>query len=293
MSFPQHFKEAGYTAPGSGKIYHTNCAPKAWTCDECTVVFSENQPPNQDEPYSWSQDKSYETPCQEYCPPDVDIAHAAPTTSSCPDTALGVWLSPQHPSDLFVFAKKADGEVFMNASRCVDCEFSSAEGRLTSTGIELVLSFDTKRERDLVVGTLRNHSCELAWTTNSTGASGHWGTWFRKGAEPPPAFNAATRGYAACGDPAPFTAFNDYNSTTKALSNLEYAVGKGAPFFIAMGVFKPHCEPALLCCCFVLAANEKALFEQIPGTFRSSSQTCTTKRTSRCRMHQHSTRQSA
>ena len=219
------------------------------------------EPPNQDEPYSWSQVASlpYDTPCQEYCPPDVDIAHAAPTTSSCPDTALGVWLSPQHPSDLFVFAKKADGEVFMNASRCVDCEFSSAQGRLTSTGIELVLSFDTKRERDLVVGTLRNHSCELAWTTNSTGVSGHWGTWFRKGAEPPPAFNAATRGYAACGDPAPFTAFNDYNSTTKALSNLEYAVGKGAPFFIAMGVFKPHCEPALLCCCFVLAANEKAL----------------------------------
>jgi hypothetical protein len=39
VSFPQHFKEAGYTALGSGKIYHTNCAPKAWTCDECTVVF--------------------------------------------------------------------------------------------------------------------------------------------------------------------------------------------------------------------------------------------------------------
>eukprot|EP01050_Picozoa_sp_SAG11_P039309 SAG11_NODE_16479_length_546_cov_1.017897_1_plen_165_part_10 len=165
MSFPQHFKEAGYTALGSGKIYHTNCAPKAWTCDECTVVFSENQPPDQDEPYSWSQDKPYETPCQEYCPPD--IAHAAaPTTSSCPNTALGDWLSPEHPSDLFVFAEKADGEVFMNASGCVDCEFSSADGRLTSTGIELVLSFDTKRERDLVVGTLHNHSCELAWTTN-------------------------------------------------------------------------------------------------------------------------------
>ena len=43
VSFPQHFKEAGYTALGSGKIYHTNCAPKAWTCDECTVVFSENR----------------------------------------------------------------------------------------------------------------------------------------------------------------------------------------------------------------------------------------------------------
>jgi hypothetical protein len=69
VSLPQHFKERGYTTLGSGKLYHTNCAPTGWSCDSCTVSRTENQPPNQDEPFSWSQDKPYPTPCQEYCQP--------------------------------------------------------------------------------------------------------------------------------------------------------------------------------------------------------------------------------
>ena len=105
-----------------------------------------------------------------------------------------------------------------------------------------MLSFDAKSERDRVMGTLHNHGCTISWTTNSTSAAGHWGQWYRQGAEPAPAFSKGTRGYAACGDPAPFTAFNDYNSTVAAIANLEYAVAKGDSFFIAMGVFKPHCK---------------------------------------------------
>ncbi len=240
ISFPQHFKLAGYTTLGAGKIYHTNCAPKGWTCDECTVAFSENQPPNQDEPYSWSQDKPYKTPCQEYCPPD--ISNASRPRASCPASALGEWLSPSHPQDVFTFQHTSRGSaVVLNTSKCSDCAFSLAEGHLTSTGIVLTLSFDTKPERDRVVGTLNKLGCELSWTTNSTSASGHFGNWYRRGAQPTDAFHAATRGYAACGDPAPFTSFNDYNSTVAAIGNLEYAVSKGDPFFIAMGVFKPHC----------------------------------------------------
>jgi hypothetical protein len=240
VSFPQQFKISNYTTLGSGKIYHTNCAPKHWTCDECTVAFSENQPPNQDQPYSWSQDKTYVTPCQEYCPPE--IANASVPTDKCAPTVLGRWLSPLHPNDVFVLQNGAgsDDEVMLNTSGCHDCRFSSAKGRITSTGVQIILSFDTKSEQDLVVGTLHNHSCALLWTTNSTSASGHWGTWWRHNAEPAPTFSSHTRGYAACGDPAPFEEFNDYNSTTSALANLQYAVGKGKPFFIAMGVFKPH-----------------------------------------------------
>ena len=240
VSFPQHFKTVGnYTTLGSGKIYHTNCAPKAWTCDECTVEFSENQPPNQDQPYSWSQDKTYETPCQEYCPPKIPNASVPSTT--CPVSVLGPWLSPSHPDDLFALDKHSSGiGVTLNTSGCQDCAFSSADGHTTSTGVEIILSFTTKPERDLVVGTLHSHSCELRWTTNSTSASGHFGSWWRHSTDPAPAFSTGTRGYAACGDPSPFTAFNDYNSTTTALANLEYAVTKGGAFFIAMGVFKPH-----------------------------------------------------
>jgi NAD-dependent dihydropyrimidine dehydrogenase PreA subunit len=241
ISFPEHFKLAGYTTLGSGKIYHTNCAPKGWTCDECTVVSSENQPPNQDEPYSWSQDKPYKTPCQEYCPPDV--FNASHPSAPCPATALGDWLSPSDPKDVFTFENDPRGTaVVLNTSKCSDCAFSLAEGHLTSTGIELTLSFDTKPERDRMVGTLHSRGCELTWATNSTGASGRWGSWYRRRAgQPASAFSAATRGYAACGDPAPFTSFNDYNSTVDAIANLEYAVSKGGkPFFIAMGVFKPH-----------------------------------------------------
>ena len=156
---------------------------------------------------------------------------------------LGSWLSQSHPNDVFVLEKGGSTNgIVLNTSGCHDCQFSSAEGRATSTGVEILLSFTTKLERDLVVGTLtpHSHNCELSWTTNSSSASGHWGSWWRHGAKPPPAFNSGTRGYAACGDPSPFTAFNDYNSTVAALANLEYAVTKGQPFFIAMGVFKPH-----------------------------------------------------
>lgn len=64
VSLPQHFKIHNYTALGSGKLYHTNCAPVHWSCDACTVAATENQPPNQDEPFSWSQDRPYQTPCQ-------------------------------------------------------------------------------------------------------------------------------------------------------------------------------------------------------------------------------------
>ena len=115
----------------------------------------------------------------------------------------------------------------------------TSQGRVVCR-LELTLSFGTKPEKDLVVGTLHGHGCEMMWTTNSSSAAGHWGTWVRSGAEPTPGFNGATRGYAACGDPAPFTAFNDFNSTTTAIENLEYAHSKGGPFFIGMGVFKPH-----------------------------------------------------
>lgn len=144
---------------------------------------------------------------------------------------------------MFIFEKLPHGSgIIMNTSGCSDCYFKLAEGNITSTGIELMLSFDTKPERDRVVGTLQRRGCEITWTTNSTSSSGHWGHWYRRGAEPAQAFNAGTRGYAACGDPANFTAFNDYNSTVAAIASLEYAVHKGEPFFVAMGVFKPHCK---------------------------------------------------
>lgn len=65
-------------------------------------------------------------------------------------------------------------------------------------------------------------------------------------------------GPAACGDPANFSHFGDYNSTMLALSNLRYAVSLNKPFFIGMGMFKPH----------------------YPGTCRSSLLTCTTPRPS-------------
>jgi len=62
VSLPQHFKQHVYTTLGSGKLFHTLCAPKAWSCDECSVSLTENQPPMQDEPYSWSQDKPCVSP---------------------------------------------------------------------------------------------------------------------------------------------------------------------------------------------------------------------------------------
>eukprot|EP00038_Savillea_parva_P014197 m.214716 g.214716 ORF g.214716 m.214716 type:complete len:571 (+) comp27313_c0_seq1:98-1810(+) len=127
VSLPQYFKQHGYTTLGAGKLFHTLCAPKAWSCDECTVSSTENQPPDQDEPYSWSPDRPYPFPCQEYCQPQ-----------------------PGAP----------DG------------------GRYA--------------------------------------------------------------GPVACGDDGPLTNFGDYNSTQLAISNLRYAASLKSPFFIGMGVFKPH-----------------------------------------------------
>lgn len=127
VSLPQHFKQNGYTTLGSGKLFHTLCAPKAWSCDDCSVSFTENQPPSQDEPFSWSQDKPYPFPCQEYCQPQ-----------------------PGAPN------------------------------------------------------------------------------------------GGSYSGPAACGDSSNFSHFGDYNSTLLALSNLRYAASLRKPFFIGMGMFKPH-----------------------------------------------------
>ena len=41
-------------------------------------------------------------------------------------------------------------------------------------------------EVDALVGLLRNGSCELIWSTNSTSKSGHWSPWYREGHLPPP-----------------------------------------------------------------------------------------------------------
>ena len=97
LSLPQYFKVHNYTTLGAGKLFHTDCAPwnssarhGGWSCDVCRSDRGPgncDQPPNLDQPYSWSQvpNLPYQHPCQELCPQDGELwpVHIA----ACGDSA--------------------------------------------------------------------------------------------------------------------------------------------------------------------------------------------------------------
>ena len=100
----------------------------------------------------------------------------------------------------------ASGVVTLDTSGCHDCGFASATGRLTSTGVQLLLAFKGSGRADLQTGVLGKlkgsklkgsklkgsalvedtDTCALTWRTNSTDQSGHWATWTRRALPPPP-----------------------------------------------------------------------------------------------------------
>ena len=95
LSLPQYFKVHNYTTLGAGKLFHTDCAPwnssakrGGWSCDVCRSDRGPgncDQPPNLDQPYSWSQDRPYHHPCQELCPQDGELWPAK--IAACGDSA--------------------------------------------------------------------------------------------------------------------------------------------------------------------------------------------------------------
>eukprot|EP00040_Diaphanoeca_grandis_P010578 m.54202 g.54202 ORF g.54202 m.54202 type:complete len:714 (+) comp21876_c0_seq1:230-2371(+) len=113
-------------------------------------------------------------------------------TLDCATTVLGQWYAADvsHPTpgdhNVFVFTQNATTmEVVMDSSGCHDCSFESAIGRLTPTGVDITLHFKGSQLTDHQIGTLRNDSCVLEWTSNSTDASGHWTPFYRNSSLPP------------------------------------------------------------------------------------------------------------
>ena len=129
--------------------------------------------------------------------------------SGCPEgSVLGTWVAEKN---VFVFRNLSDEGVSLDISRCRQCSFESAAGHRTRSGVALTLHFKPpSTEVDSVTGILRNDSCQLDWSTNSTSASGHWKPWFRQGHQPPPAPRP----------PAP-TLFMGYTMVTR-LDGIEY-----------------------------------------------------------------------
>ena len=134
-------------------------------------------------------------------------------------SVLGTWVED---SNVFVFRHLSDGNVSLDISRCRQCGFESAAGHQTRSGVALTLHFKPpSTEVDSMTGILRNDSCQLDWSSNSTSASGHWKPWFRQGHQPPPA------------PPIARTLFMGYTMITR-LDGIEYRYTEW-PKYLSLG----------------------------------------------------------
>mmetsp|Transcript_5125 Transcript_5125/g.15625 ORF Transcript_5125/g.15625 Transcript_5125/m.15625 type:complete len:636 (-) Transcript_5125:95-2002(-) len=99
IPMPQYFKEHGYLSLGGGKIYHPNT------------------PPNDDEPYSWSQDIPYFPLVHQTCP--APFSPSQPGCGGCPqqlpDEEFFDWQLANHTIHLMRYAKTTSKPFFIGA----------------------------------------------------------------------------------------------------------------------------------------------------------------------------------